>query len=324
MISVLVPVTEGTRPLDEIYQELRPSVRELAESYEFVFVLSSWALFKAASLETLRSGGEPIRVLELGQGAGETAMLAAAVGQLRGDIIVTIPTYRFVKPEALGALVDAVRSGADLASARRRMERASVINRLQNRAFHFLLGKTAGGGFSDVASGIRAIRAEALGSLPLYGDSFRFLPLLAAAEGLVVQEVPVDLDPREARTKVYGPGVYLRRLLDLLGIFFLVRFTQKPLRFFGLIGAGFAAMGGVILVLLAVQRMGGRGIADRPLLLLGVLLFALGVQAIGIGLVGEIIVHFGASRNRLYRVRSVDRVEVSMGGASEVAEAKLK
>jgi hypothetical protein len=51
----------------------------------------------------------------------------------------------------------------------------------------------------------------------------------------------------------------------------------------------------------------GQGIADRPLLLLGVLLFMLGVQAIAIGLVGEIIVHFGAGSRRLYRVRELDR-----------------
>jgi hypothetical protein len=73
-----------------------------------------------------------------------------------------------------------------------------------------------------------------------------------------------------------------------------------------LVGSVFGLAGGIILVVLFVQRLMGEGIADRPLLLLGVLLFVLGVQAIAIGLVGEIIVHFGASKRRLYRVRELE------------------
>jgi Glycosyl transferase family 2 len=319
-ISVVIPVVERARALDEMYEELAPAIRELASTFEFVFVVNSWAVPLASSLERLRSAGEPIRVLELGQRSGETAMLSAAVDHLTGEIVITVPTYRFVRPETFEPLVDAVLAGADLATAKRLMDRASFINRIQNRVFHFFLVKTAGGGFSDIASGVRAVRASVLASLPLYGDSFRFLPLLLAAEGFDVCEVAVRQDERDARTKIYSPGVYLRRLLDLLGIFFLVRFTQKPLRFFGLIGSAFAASGGLILLILFIQRLGGRAIADRPLLLLGVLLFALGVQAIGIGLVGEIIVHFEASRRRLYRVRAVDGTAAAAGSTTPDSE----
>jgi hypothetical protein len=103
---------------------------------------------------------------------------------------------------------------------------------------------------------------------------------------------------------VYGLGTYLRRALDLLGLFFLVRFTQRPLRFFGLVGSLLALAGTVILAVLGVQRIGGQGLADRPLLLVGILLLVLGVQAIALGLVGEIIVHLHAARHRQYRLAS--------------------
>ena len=102
---------------------------------------------------------------------------------------------------------------------------------------------------------------------------------------------------------MYSLGVYLRRLIDLLGLVFLVRFTHKPLRFFGLFGSLFSFTGGAILIVLFVQRIGGRGIADRPMLLLGTILFVLGVQAIAMGLIGEIIVHLHASHRRTYRLR---------------------
>ncbi|MDH3284778.1 MAG: glycosyl transferase family 2, partial [Acidobacteriota bacterium] len=91
--------------------------------------------------------------------------------------------------------------------------------------------------------------------------------------------------------RVYGPGTYLRRLLDVLTIFFLTKFTRKPLRFFGLIGSAIFGIGSVITLYLALYRLLGFGsIADRPLLLLGILLMVLGVQSGSIGLLGEIII----------------------------------
>ena len=95
----------------------------------------------------------------------------------------------------------------------------------------------------------------------------------------------------------------LRRLLDIAAFFFLAKFTEKPLRFFGLVGSVFFGAGAVTRLVLLVQRLEGQGIANRPLLLLAVLLVALGVQLIGLGLVGEIIVHLQAPHRRAYRVR---------------------
>ena len=103
--------------------------------------------------------------------------------------------------------------------------------------------------------------------------------------------------------RVYQPGVYLRRLLDIAAFFFLAKFTEKPLRFFGLVGSLFLAAGAVLSLLLFIQRVEGQGIANRPALLLAVLFLALGVQLMGLGLVGEIIVHLRAPHRRAYRVR---------------------
>ena len=64
-----------------------------------------------------------------------------------------------------------------------------------------------------------------------------------------------------------------------------------------------AGTGGIALAVMFVQRIFGQPLGDRPLMLLAVLLATLGVQAIALGLVGEMIVHFNASRRRGYRLR---------------------
>jgi hypothetical protein len=302
-VSVIVPVTERPHDLGWLYRTFSAELLASGRPFEFVFVVEPWARSLADVLGPLVESGEPIRVLEVGQTVGEAALLDAAAATCSSPVIATLPAYPRVQPGALEELVAKVEEGADLASAVRVSDGGGVVNRIQNRIFHVMLARMGGAGFRDVASGVRAMRREILEDLPLYGDFYRFLPVLARREGFTVVEHRVAQHPEDRRPRLYAPGVYLRRLIDLFGLFFILRFTNKPLRFFGLVGSLSALGGGAILAVLFFQRIGGRGIADRPLLLLGTLLLVLGVQAIAMGLIGEIIVHLSASHRRTYRLR---------------------
>lgn len=304
-ISVIVPVSENPRPLDELYEEFSAVFKEAGESAEFVFVAEPWADHFLDPIRSLAIWGHPVRVIETGERAGESNLLLAAHPQCRGKIIVTLPPYRRVEPSEVMKLVERVRSGeVALASAARVQEsRDHWLNRLQRRAFHRFLRAMVGHPFRDIASGVRAMRPEVLREVPIYGDTFRFLPLLAAREGFAVEEVDTQPDARDSGAKVYSLGIYLRRVIDLFGIGFLIRFTYKPLRFFGLIGSASSLIGGAVLLVMSIQRLGGTPVADRPIMVVGVLLVVIGVQAIALGLIGELIVHFSVSPRRGYRLR---------------------
>jgi hypothetical protein len=245
-----------------------------------------------------------VRILEFGQGVSETAMLKVGARSARAPIIVTLPPYRQTVADALPTLVRRVDEGAELVVARRWPRRDSLVNRFQNRLLHMAIGRLAGGRLHDVACGVRAMRPKVLAETRVYGDFARFFPLVALREGFLVDEVPAPVHPSATRPRVYGPGTYLRRAIDVLGLTFLLRFTDKPLRFFGLVGSALGVAGGAILLALLIERVFfGGGLSDRPILLLGVLLVVLGVQAIALGLVGEMIVHLNAMRRPLYRLR---------------------
>lgn len=304
-VSVLVPVTERPENLAELYRTYAAPLRGSDWTYEFVFALEPAYRDLAEQLTPLVEADEPVRVLEAGQAVGEASLVKRAADLSTGKFLLTLPAYHRVLPASLVRLLDTVDEGADLAVARRRPRKDPWINRVQTRVFHFLLRGISKRRFDDLACGVRAMRRQVLEETPLYGDFFRFFPLLAENQGYRVEQVDGGHHPEDRRTRVYSPGVYVRRLLDLLGVFFLVRFTYKPLRFFGLVGGGVSFVGAVILGILFVQRIGGQGIADRPMLLLGVLLFTLGVQAVALGLIGEIIVHLNAPERPGYRVLEV-------------------
>lgn len=305
-VSVLVPVSERPTALDRIYHEFSAPLQESGFDVEFVFVFEPRHGSLAAALESLQREGAPIRVLRVGHTVGETALLRVGAEHATHDILLTLPAYPRIEARALPDVLAPVVGGAAMAVARRWPRRDSWLNRLQNRGFHAMVSAVGGGRqIHDVACGVRAIRRDAFEVLPMYGDFHRFLPLLALRAGYDVVEVEAPQHPGDRQPRVYAPGVYLRRILDIFGLLFLMRFTEKPLRFFGMLGSGAFLAGAAILAVLGLQRLQGNALADRPLLLLGALLLVLGVQAIALGLVGEIIVHVNAPRSPDRRVREI-------------------
>ena len=155
------------------------------------------------------------------------------------------------------------------------------------------------------------MRRDIADELEIYGDLHRFIPIIAKGQGFRLAEVPVRQNKAQKSLRVSQPGAYVRRMLDLLTVFFLVRFTRKPLRFFGLIGSGLFVPGVAIVTYLGIYRiLGLGGIGNRPLLLLGVLLMVLGFQTLSIGLLGEIIIFVHARNLREYSVSEVVAPEV--------------
>ena len=302
LISVVIPVVERADDLLSVYRAFARELDERGAEHEFLFVFDG-RFHPPEELVSLSRDNPGIRILRFAREFGETAALRMGIEKGRGDLILTLPAYFQVQPQGVGLLLDAIDSGADIAVANRSPRLDSWLNRMQSRAFHRMVGGVTDQQFHDMACGVRAMRRVVAESIPLYGDLHRFIPALALREGYRVDEISVPQHPNDARTRVYRPGVYFRRLLDIAAFFFLAKFTEKPLRFFGLIGSVFLAAGVVLNLVLLVQRVEGQGIANRPALLLAVLLLALGVQLIGLGLVGEIIVHLRAPHRRAYRVR---------------------
>ena len=301
IVTILVPVTGDPDNLADLYREYSAPLRDEGREFEFIFIAAPSCAMRIRDIERLVAAGEPVRGL-VAQTVSEATLLRVGASAARGDAIITLPAFHRVEAPALLLLLRRLDEGADFVVARRWPRRDAWVNRVQGWVFHWITKTLRGERLNDVSSGVHALRRDVINDLPLYGDLFRFLPILALGAGFNVAEVDTPQHPADRRARLYRPGVYVRRMLDVMGLFFLVRFTEKPLRFFGLVGASGLLTGSVILLVLFVERLLGKGVADRPLMIIGVLLLVLGVQAIGLGLVGEIIVHLHIRRSRRYRV----------------------
>ena len=153
---------------------------------------------------------------------------------------------------------------------------------------------------------MRAFKREIAQEVTIYGDQHRFLPVLASRRGFKVRELKVGQSPKDQFRGVYRPREYVHRLLDIFTVFFLVRFTKKPLRFFGMIGSVTLAIGVVFVLYLVIERLFmDVPLAERPALLLSSLLVVLGVQILALGLIGELIIFTHARELKEYTVDEI-------------------
>jgi hypothetical protein len=132
-----------------------------------------------------------------------------------------------------------------------------------------------------------------------------FIPVLAARQGYKVAEEQIEQLPGTFRKSVHV-AEYIQRLLDIITVIFLTKYSKKPLHFLGFFGMIFTVAGLAMNLYLFVYRILGFGaIAGRPLLLLGALLLVIGLQMISIGLIGEMIIYTHAREIKEYNIETV-------------------
>lgn len=307
-VTIVIPVQTGNAEIESVIRGLGAELHRLGRRHEFVLVFDgvrgrAWTIAQGLAA----APGSAVRTMAFQHGFGESACLSAAVEVARGRVIITSPQYMQVDPVSVGPMLAAIEAGADMVSPYRSPRVDPVLNRLQSSMFNWVIRRIVGGGeFHDLNCYFRAMRRELLAEISIYGDMYRFLPVIAHRQGFRVVEVPVRHLKEWGRPGFFGLGVYIRRFLDVLGVMFLTRFTHRPLRFFGSIGFLLLIPGAVILAGLLVQKIvTNAGLYQRPLLPIGVMFVMLGVQIIGFGLVGEIIIYTQARNLRGYRIERI-------------------
>lgn len=304
-LSVIVPVDDRQADPIELHAEYKAGLDALEQSYELIYVLDGQRETFAAGLRRLLAEGQRFTVISLTRPFGEAAALMAGFEQSSGQTIVTLPAYHQILSADIMKLVAAL-ADCDMAVGRRWPRAGGTFERLRRALFHGLLAWVIGVRFRDLGCGARAFDRRLLEEIQLYGDQHRFLAVLAERRGFTVREVDLRQSPKDRFEGIYGLRQYARGLLDIFTIFFLVRFTKKPLRFFGMVGITIFAIGTLLVTWLVAERLFfGQALAERPALLLSTLLVVLGFQLFALGLLGELIIFTHARAVRDYQIKRV-------------------
>jgi len=289
-LSIVIPVFNEADNVAPLHEELSLVLAELGRPYEIVFVDDGSTDRTPERVAAVASGDTHVRLVRLRRNFGQTAAFSAGFDHARGDVVVTTDGDLQNDPADIPRLLARLEEGFDMVCGWRRQRRDPLSRRLPSWFANRLISWATGLHLHDYGCSLKAMRAEVVRGLRLYGEMHRFIPAVASWMGVSLAEMEVNHRPRTRGESKYGLGRTLRVLLDLFTVKFLLSYGTRPAHLFGLMGLSFGGVGSVILVYLAYIRLfADTAIGGRPLLLLGALLFLTGVILVNFGLMAELL-----------------------------------
>ena len=285
LVSVLVPAKDEAENLPVFMEQAAELFAQNPGMYEVVIVDDGSVDDTWAVLGSLQRQYPFLTAARHRYRRGIAEALRTGYLHSRGSVLVFYPADLQYKPEDIPRLVAPVLDGtSDMVTGFKegQYEKAfvsGVYNRLSQRLFHVPV--------RDLNS-VKAYRREVMESLPARPDWHRYMVVMAVSQGYTVSEVPVPLYPRLAGKSKFGIGRIPIGVLDMLAVWFELRFAKKPLLLFGMLGAALFVLGLIVGIGAVLWRIfAGEGF--RPLLNLVETCLILGSVLFATGLIGELI-----------------------------------
>lgn len=310
-LSIVLPVYNEEDNIVELHNEIAAVLDEMEGQSEIIYVDDGSNDSTLEKLRQLHKSDDRAVVIEFRRNFGQTAAMAAGFEFARGEVVVAMDADRQNDPADIPKLLAKIGEGYDLVSGWRYDRKDGYLLRLlPSKIANKLISWATDVKLHDYGCSLKAFRYDVVKQISLYGEMHRFIPALASAVGVSIAEVKVNHRPRIAGQSKYGISRTFRVILDLITVKFLLRFSSKPLQFFGSFGLISGFIGFSICLFLTVEKLFYQvPMSDRPLLLLGILLLFIGLQFITVGLLAELMTrtYHEAQDKPIYTIRNLLR-----------------
>lgn len=310
MLSIIIPVMNEEGSLPQLWAEIVAVADKAVDSFEVIFIDdgstdSSWEV-----ISNLIHADSRISGIRFRRNFGKAAALTAGMRAADGELILMMDADLQDDPAEIPEMLKLIESGFDVVNGwkKRRLDPWHKV--YPSRVFNWMVSKMTGLTLHDHNCGLKMFRSGVAAEINIYGELHRFIPVLAFARGFKVTELPVHHRSRQHGESKYGVRRFMRGLLDLLTVTFLISFGRRPQHALGAIGLFFFGIGmlglGYLSVLWCLMRVVPSipvdAIGDRPLLAYSIASTLLGGQAMSLGLLAELIVAYTGKAKDSYSI----------------------
>lgn len=293
MLSIIIPFYNETESLPELLKQLDQVCRKINRPYEIICVNDgSNDGFK------LTNKYQNLKILEHRKRFGKGQALSTGLKESKGEIIIFMDADLQDDPKDIPQFLKKLDEGYDFINGVRQGRKDTAIIKTYSFFAKIFLRNFLRSPYADINCGFKAFKREVLDDFVFYGNNFRFFPLVAFYQGFKVTEIPVVNHSRKYGYSKFGSKKLLIGIFDTLNTYFIYKFSEQPLHFFGPIGGVMFIGGMVINLYLVYERVFFQVLLyRRPLLLFGILFTIVGLQIIMTGIIAELIVFLNKKNN---------------------------
>ena len=297
-ISIIIPIYNEELSISSLYQEINKVIPNNFNEYEIIFVDDGSSDKSFNIINKLTLNDSHIILIQLNRNYGKSDALNEAFKLAKYEYIATLDGDLQDDPNELTKLIDKLDEGWDCVSGWKKDRKDPYSKTIPSYFFNKFINIFSGLKLHDLNCGIKVYRKNAIQSLNIYGGLHRYIPLLLFNNGYRVTESVVNHRSRKHGQTKYGKSRFFHGIFDFLTIYFLKKYFNKPMYFFGSIGFLLSFIGILINLYLSMLWFQGKYIGSRPLFFLGILLIVVGIQSLSIGLIGELIVNNGRKKSK--------------------------
>jgi glycosyltransferase involved in cell wall biosynthesis len=319
-ISVVIPAYNEEQNISILYQETREVLEWLDCTWEIIFIDDGSSDTTLSVLQAIAQADDRVVAISFRRNFGQTAAMSAGFDYATGEVIITMDGDLQNDPADIPRLLQKIEEGYDVVTGWRFDRKDAFINRrLPSIIANKIISWTTRVALHDYGCTLKAFRREVIKNIRLYGEMHRFIPAIASGMGISYTEIKVNHRPRRFGTTKYGISRTIRVILDLITVKFLLSFATRPIQVFGLLGVVSGGVGFLLALIMTIQRQFfDMPLADRPLLLLAVVLIFIGIQFISLGLIAELQArtYHESQQKPVYHIREVFRSSASHSSES--------
>ncbi|HWV71890.1 MAG TPA: glycosyltransferase family 2 protein [Pseudosphingobacterium sp.] len=313
-ISVVVPLYNEVESLPELLAWIRRVANENRFSYEVVMVDDgstdgSWQL-----IEVLKESYPEIYAIKFRRNYGKSAALNVGFAAASGEVVITMDADLQDSPDEIPVLYTRIKEEKlDLISGYKQKRQDPLSKTLPTKLFNAATRKMSGiKNLHDFNCGLKAYRKDVVKNIEVYGEMHRYIPVLAKWAGFTrIEEQVVKHYPRKYGTTKFGFSRFVNGFLDLLSIFFVGKFSKRPMHFFGSMGVLSFFGGFIIIVWLILDKLisiahgsAYRNVTDQPLFYIALVAIIVGSQLFLTGFVSELVSRNANDKNN-YQIEKV-------------------
>ncbi|MCL4384234.1 glycosyltransferase family 2 protein [Patescibacteria group bacterium] len=279
-LSVIIPIFNEEGSIAALHEELVRVLGAMKKSYEIIIVNDGSTDRTPEVLSRLK----PVTIITLRINSGQSSALNEGLKYAHGKVVITMDGDGQNDPQDIPRLLSKLEEGYDVVCGWRYKRRDPLSKRLVSKGARMVRSILVDDKVQDAGCTLRVYRAECFKDLDLYGEMHRMLPAMLRWRGFKITEIKVNHRSRQSGVSKYGWGRIIRGFLDMLLVWFLRKYNQRPLHLFGTMGL--LMMGSGMIILIIEISLGMR----KFWLLVGMEVFIAGFLLLVMGILADLIV----------------------------------
>ena len=256
-ISVVIPLFNEAESLPELHAWIQRVMQANHFTYEIIFVNdgstdNSWQV-----IESLHQKDEHVKAIKFRRNYGKSPALYCGFKRAQGDVVITMDADLQDSPDEIPGLYKMIKEDHyDLVSGYKKKRYDPLSKTIPTKLFNATARWISGvHNLHDFNCGLKAYRRDVVKNIEVYGEMHRYIPYLAKNAGFDrIGEKVVHHQARKYGHSKFGINRFFNGYLDLLTLWFLTNFGQKPMHVFGFIGSMIFFVGFIALCCLILEK----------------------------------------------------------------------